>query len=97
MKDLVIKCVVTKESDRCVRCNEKNQKCDLAPPGKEYEKAQGRVDSLTDEILLAEAKVARLRKQRRQELRKLKEMGDQESRNILELEEDERIEAEQSV
>ena len=33
------KCVVTLGSARCIVCDGNNRSCDLAPPGKEYEKA----------------------------------------------------------
>ena len=88
-------CVVTPHSLRCTECDKFNRKCDLAPPGKEYEKIQDVVEKLDDELLDLQRKAARLRRTRKMHLRKLKEMGDLEAKNILELEEDERRQDEQ--
>jgi len=87
-----VKCLITPESSRCIECDRSNRKCDLAPPGKEIDRAIDVVEELDNEILKTEAKAIRLRKQRKFWLQKLKSMGDVEAQNILELEVDEREE-----
>ena len=82
-------CVKTKGSVRCTECDKTNRRCDLAPPGREYEKAQDVVEKLDEDIWEVRTKLARLERQRKFHLRKLKEMGDTEAQNILELEADE--------
>ena len=90
-------CVVTPGSARCTACDGNNRSYNLAPPGKEYKKAQDVVEKLNEDILELykkdlelKVKIARLEKQRKFHLRKLKDIGDREARNILELEADER-------
>lgn len=83
-------CVVPKGDDCCTECSKTNRACDLAPPGKEYEKTQDVIEKLDEEELALQQKLARIRKQRRFHLKKLRDMGDREAQNILELEADER-------
>ncbi|KAL8738694.1 MAG: hypothetical protein Q9190_007965, partial [Brigantiaea leucoxantha] len=64
--------------------------CDLAPPGKEYERAQNVVEEIDDRILVIYSKLARIKKSRKFYLTKLKDMGDCEAQNILEIEKDEK-------
>lgn len=91
--------VVTRESLSCVECDRTNRRCDLAPPGKEFEKEQDIIESLDEEVAAARRqaheahlRIIRLTKVRRFHLAKLRDMGDTEARNILEIEEDERRE-----
>ena len=85
-------CIVPKGQPRCTACDKTNRQCDLAPPGKEYEKTQDVIEKLDEEELALQQKLARIRKQRRFHLKKLGDMGDREAQNILELEADERSE-----
>ena len=70
--------------------------CDLAPPLKERERLYDQLERKESERAAAlakaaeaEAKAARLRKETKLIRRRLKELGDRESQNILELEADE--------
>ena len=69
-------CVKTKGSVWYTKCDKMNRRCDLAPPGREYEKAQDVVEKLNEDIWEVRVKLARLERQRKFHLRKLKEMGD---------------------
>ena len=84
--------IVTPESQRCSECEKNNRSCELTSPIKELDKHSSVVDKLDEELLELEMKKARLRKQRRFHLKKLRELGDREAQNILELEEDEATE-----
>ena len=53
-------CVKTKGSVRCTECDKTNRYCDLAPPGREYEKAQDVVEKLDEDIWEVRTKLARL-------------------------------------
>ena len=83
-------CVVPTGDPRCTECAKYGRKCDLAPPGKEYERTQDVVEELDEQILAIHSRLARLKKQRKFHLKKLKDMGDREAQNILEIEEDEK-------
>ena len=85
-------CTVIPESQRCSECEKSNRSCELASPIKELDKHSSVVNKLDEELLELEMKKARLRKQRRFHLKKLRELGDREAQNILELEEDEATE-----
>ena len=83
-------CIVSTGDPRCTECAKYNRKCDLAPPGKEYERAQNVVEEIDDRILVIYSKLARIKKSRKFYLTKLKDMGDCEAQNILEIEKDEK-------
>ena len=53
-------CVKTKGSVWCTECDKTNRCCDLAPPGREYEKAQDVVEKLDEDIWEVRTKLARL-------------------------------------
>jgi hypothetical protein len=82
-------CVVSPEVDACVECFKFNRRCSLAPNDSEIQKQFVAKEKLDNEIKETEAKAARLRKQRRLVLKRLRDLGDRESQNILELEADE--------
>ena len=69
-------CVKTKGSVWCTECDKTNRRCDLAPPSREYKKAQDVVEKLDEDIWEVRIKLARFKQQRKFHLRKLKEMGD---------------------
>ena len=92
--------MVTPGSNRCTSCDGNNRSCDLAPPGKEYEKAQDVVEKLDEDILELhkkdlelKIKIVHLEKQRKFHLKKLRDLGNREAQNILELKADERSKA----
>ena len=89
-------CTFSRELDKCVDCHKKGRKCDLAPNEEDVLKQHDVLDRLDDEILLLEKrrledamKIRRKKTERRLALQRLKALNDQESKNILELEEDE--------
>jgi hypothetical protein len=82
-------CVVSDISDSCERCHRFKRQCDLAPPSAEIAKISKKANELDEQILEAEARSLRLRKQRRLLTKKLRELGDRETQNIAELEKDE--------
>ena len=90
------KCVVTLGSACYTAYNRNNRSYDLAPPGKEYKKAQDVVEKLNKDILELykkdlelKVKITYLKKQRKFHLRKLKDISDYKAQNILKLEADE--------
>ena len=84
-----VPCRIGKEHLECEQCFRHNRKCDLSLDYKEMDKASRNVEKLGDEILDMRIKLARVEKQRRYWLKRLKDLGDQESANILEIEADE--------
>ena len=86
-------CIVTKDSLRCTECDKFNRKCNLAPPDKELDKVYNILDDLNEQINAVRMKELRLKKQRRHWLRRTRELGDLEAKNILELEADKAKEA----
>ena len=87
-----VACRIGKEHLECEQCYRFNRKCDLAPDYKEMDKALRNVEELDDQILEMRIKLARVEKQRRFWLKRMKDLGDKESANILEIEADEAIE-----
>ena len=53
--------VKTKGSVQCTKCDKINRRCNLAPPGREYEKAQDIVEKLNEDIWEVRIKLARLK------------------------------------
>lgn len=89
---LGLACRITRQQLECEGCFRGNRKCDLAPDYQGMDKAVKEAEKLEDEILETRLKLARLEKQRKYWRRRLRDLGDQESRNILEVEEDEKAE-----
>src|SRR5450755_435002 len=88
-------CVVSKHSDHCEECVRHYRQCDLAPPNySELEKLSQQERKLYREAQEAKAKAIRLSKQRRALIKRMKEIGQREDQNILELEIDELMESE---
>ena len=75
--------------DACVECFKFNRRCSLAPNDSEIQKQFVTKEKLDNKIKETEAKTARFRRQRRLVLKRLRDLGDRESQNILELEADE--------
>jgi hypothetical protein len=88
-----VECTVSRLHESCGNCVRLTRKCELASPWAEVDKLQQEDERLSEKIVEAEAKAARLRKQRRVTRRKLKMLGDREYKNILEMETDEAVSA----
>jgi hypothetical protein len=84
-------CVVTLESSHCERCFRSHLECELAPPDAKAERFFKKKERFIFEIAAAYAKIIRFRKQYRAVIKKLRDLGSREDRNILELEIDEVI------
>jgi len=84
-----VPCRVNREYLKCEECYRKNRKCDLAPNYQGMDEAIQKAEKLDDEITELRLRIARKTKQRKHWLRRLKDMGDAESKNILEIEEGE--------
>lgn len=85
-------CVMSDDSEHCAECVRTHRWCELAPPSSsEWERLHSQEQKLAEEALAAEAKTIRLRKQRRLIQKKLRDMGDREMKNILDLEMDEML------
>jgi hypothetical protein len=84
-------CVVAPESPHCERCFRSHLECELAPPDAKAERLLKEEERLASEIAAAYAKTSRLRKQHRAVMKKLRDLGSREDRNILELEMDEML------
>jgi septal ring factor EnvC (AmiA/AmiB activator) len=89
-------CTTSPQSDRCEQCIRFSRRCDLAPPWDEADALLRKVDKLDEEIVAAhkqiveaEAKVLRLRQQKRLVQKRLRALGDREAKNIEELEAEE--------
>jgi hypothetical protein len=85
-------CIVHESSELCEQCKRFGRVCNLASPVTAIEKLARQENDILSQISLAhkvtreaEAKVARLRKQRRLLLKKIKDFGDREAQNIFEL------------
>ena len=66
--------------------------CDLAASLAEIERLSVQKNKLLEEIAVNDAKIRRLRKQRKQLLKRMRSLGDREAQNITELEIDELME-----
>jgi tRNA(Ile)-lysidine synthase TilS/MesJ len=84
--------VITPESSYCERYFRSYLKCELAPPDAKAERLLKEEKRLASEITVAYAKTSRLRKQYRAVMKKLRDLGNREDRNILELELDKIVE-----
>jgi type I site-specific restriction endonuclease len=83
--------VLSPLDDRCEQYIRMLRVCDLASPHAEYQRLATESARLQDEALRAEAKAARLRRQRRALLKRLHALDAREKVNIEELEADERL------
>jgi len=90
--------VVSKGQEKCLRCFHRGRRCDLAGNWDVWDKLREKDEVLSDKIadVSAEmtARIARLRRERKEIRRKMKEIGDTEALNIEQLEDDERQQAE---
>jgi hypothetical protein len=84
-----VACILSSVDERCEQCCRFNRSCELAAPWKEAERILKKKEDVERQIIEAEAKALRLRKQKRQLQKKLRELGDREERNIQDLELDE--------
>src|SRR5450755_1870996 len=91
-------CIVHESSELCEQCERFDRVCDLASPVTAIEKLARQENDILSQISLAhkvareaEAKVARLRKQRRLLFKKMKDLGDRKAQNIFELEMEEMV------
>ena len=73
-------------------CYRKNRKYELAPNYKGIDEAIAKAEKLDKEIIDLIRKTARKRTERKYWLRRLRNLGDTESRNILEIKEEESLE-----
>jgi hypothetical protein len=79
-------CSVTDASDSCVECYRSHRRCELASPIAEVKRLASQKAKLEEQILEAEAKALRLRRQKRAIQKKMRSLGDREEQNIQELE-----------
>jgi uncharacterized protein YlxW (UPF0749 family) len=86
---LGVLCVTSTAHESCEQCLRSTRRCDLASPLAEVERIFKKTEKLQAEALEAEAKAHRLRKQRRTLLKKIRELGAREERNIEKLKMDE--------
>lgn len=86
---LSVPCFTSPAHESCEQCLRANRSCDLAAPLAEIDRVLQKAEKLQTEALEAEAKAHRLRKQRRSLLKKARELGAREEKNIEELEVDE--------
>ena len=82
-------CIISSQSERCEQCVRFNRRCDLAPPWDEVAALLSKKDNLDEQIFEAEAKALRLRRQKRLIQKRLRALGEQEMKNIEELEAEE--------
>ncbi|KAI4200177.1 MAG: hypothetical protein LQ350_004138, partial [Teloschistes chrysophthalmus] len=92
-----LSCRVNRQHLECECCYINGQKCDLAPDYAGMDKAIKEAEKLDEEILEIRLKLARKERQRRYWLNRLKELGDQESKNILEIEAEEILEEQPEI
>jgi hypothetical protein len=84
-------CVITPESSHCERYFRSHLKYELTPPDAKAERFLKKKERLASEITAAYTKITRFRKQYRAIIKKLRDLGNREDRNILELKMDEII------
>ena len=85
-------CVISRESDSCELCVRHHRSCDLAPlSDRELDKLHSEAQRFDDQEAELIAKLARIRRQRRSVLKKLRDLNDREARNILKLEAEEML------
>ena len=84
-----VSCRVNRQYLKCEECYRKNRKCELAPDYKGMDEAIAKAEKLDKEIIDLIRKTARRRTERKYWLRRLRDLGDTESRNILEIEAEE--------
>jgi hypothetical protein len=84
-------CLVTPELEHCIECYRSYRRCELASPIAEVDRLSEKEEKLRSERLALEVKVLRLRKQERMLRKKMRELGDREEQNILDLEMDEAL------
>src|SRR5450755_4795063 len=91
-------CIIHESSELCEQCERFDRVCNLVSPVTAIEKLARQENDILSQISLAhkvareaEAKVARLRRQRRLLLKKMKDLGDREAQNIFELEVEEMV------
>jgi len=82
-------CVIAPESPYYERYFRSHLKCELTPSDAKAERLFKKKERLASEIAAAYAKITRLRKQHRAVIKKLRDLGSREDRNILELKIDE--------
>ena len=80
---------MSSDSEHCSTCVRAGRSCELAPPYQEMERLDKVEDKLAQEMMEAEAKLLRLRKQRRLLQKKRRALGARELQNVEELEIDE--------
>ena len=87
-----VSCRVNRQYLKYEECYRKNRKCKLAPDYKGIDEAIAKAEKLDEEIIDLMRKTARKRTKRKYWLRRLRDLGDTESRNILEIEAEESLE-----
>src|SRR5450432_156415 len=84
-------CSVTSKLEYYVKCYRSHRRYELASPIAEVDRLGEKEEKLRSERLALEAKVLRLRKQERMLRKKMRELGNREEQNILDLEMDEAL------
>src|SRR5450432_2411206 len=85
-------CSVSEASDHCVEYYRTHRRYELASPMAEVERLALKAEKLREQRLEAERKAIRLRTQERALYKKMRELGDRENQNILDLEAEEALE-----
>ena len=87
-----VSCRINRQYLKCEECYRKNRKYKLAPDYKGIDEAITKAKKLDKEIIDLIRKTARKRTKRKYWLRRLRNLGDTQSRNILEIKAEEPLE-----
>jgi hypothetical protein len=79
-------CVVSPDSEGCEQCIRFHRPCELASPIADLERIHKKEDDISQQIIEEEAKLRRLRKERRRLRKQLRSLGEREEQNIRDLE-----------
>jgi TolA-binding protein len=82
-------CLTSPTAERCEQCVRFHRSCDLAPPYTELDRLDKKEDDLSQQILEAEARVRRLRRERQRVHLQQRQLVKQEEQNVEEKEWDE--------
>ncbi len=85
-----VSCQINREYLKCEKCYQKNWKYNLVPNYQKINKTIKEVKKLDDKIMKLRLRIARKTKQKKHQLRRLKDIDNVESKNILKIEKGER-------
>jgi hypothetical protein len=84
-------CVIFPLSESCEQCVRFNRDCELSFPVAKFDKLSKQEGELFNQITECKTRACRLRKQRRLLLKKIRDLGDREARNIFKIKMDEMV------